>query len=274
MECNKGKGVRQMLKIITLIKQVPNTTEVKIDPVTNNLVREGVPSITNPYDLFAIEEALQLREKYGGTVAALSMGPPQALDMLKNALAMGVDETFLLSDRRFAGSDTLATSYTLAKGVEKIGDADLIICGKQAADGDTAQVPAELAEYLNLPCITYVSKILSIQDGKLLVHRTMDYGEIEVEVQLPAVITVEKGINTPRLPMIKNYVKAMYEEPQVWTADDLAVDPQRISVAGSPTQVAKVFSPERKKSGRILQGNTDDQVKEILAYLSQQQILN
>ncbi|MDD4752154.1 MAG: electron transfer flavoprotein subunit beta/FixA family protein [Desulfitobacteriaceae bacterium] len=262
-----------MLNIVVLVKQVPNTTQVKIDPVTNNLVREGVPSIVNPYDMYAIEEALLLKEKFGGKVSILSMGPAQAKEVIKYAMAMGADDGILLSDRAFAGSDTLATSYTLSAALSKMGKADLVLCGKQAADGDTAQVPAELAEYLGMGCITYVSKICDIADGKITVERTLDFAEAKAEVSMPAVLTLNKGINEPRLPRLKDMVKAMYMSIQVLKSNDLTLDEKRISLSGSPTQVMKVFSPERKKSGYVLNGSSDEQVSALVGELIKREII-
>ena len=262
------------VKIIVLVKQVPNTTQVKIDPKTNNLVREGVPSVINAYDLYAVEEALSLRERFGGTVTVLSMGPRQAAEALKYTMAMGADRAVLLSDRAFAGSDTLATSYTLAAGIRRLGVPDLILCGKQAADGDTAQVPAELAEHLGIGCLTYVARVQNISDGRALVERTMDFAGIRAEVRLPAVLTVNKGINEPRLPALRDMVRAMYMECELMTAADVDVEEGSISLAGSPTQVVKIFSPERKKGGRMLSRGTDEQVEELLRLLAEAKLVS
>lgn len=262
-----------MINIVVLVKQVPNTTQVKIDPVTNNLVREGVPSIVNPFDMYAIEEALLLKEKFGGMVTVLSMGPNQAVEVIKYAMAMGADRGVLLSDRAFAGSDTLATSYTLSAAFSKLGQVDLILSGKQAADGDTAQVPAELAEHLGIGCLTYVSRILDVADGKVTVERTMDFAEVKSEVNLPAVLTLNKGINDPRFPTLENIVKAMYKKADILKASDLVLDEKRISLSGSPTQVIKVFSPERKKSARMLDGTLDQQISTLVTELKNREII-
>ncbi len=265
--------MRKILNIVVLVKQVPNTTQVKIDPVTNNLIREGVPSIVNPYDLYAIEEALILKEKYGAKISILSMGPPQAVEVIKYAMAMGADQGFLLSDRAFAGADTLATAYTISAGIAKLGKVDLILAGKQAADGDTAQVPPELAENLDMGCLTYVSSILDIKDGKLTAERTMDFAAVKSEVVLPAVLTLNKGINEPRCPTLENVVKAMYKNVDILKASDLVLDEKRISLSGSPTQVVKIFSPEREKSGYILEGSVDEQVEALFAELIKREII-
>ncbi|HDH99543.1 MAG TPA: electron transfer flavoprotein beta subunit/FixA family protein, partial [Firmicutes bacterium] len=181
------------MDIVVCIKQVPETTEVKIDPQTKTLVREGIPGIVNPFDMYAIEEGLRLKERYGGKVKVLTMGPPQAEDALREALAMGADEAVLLSDKALAGSDTLATSYALSMAVRKLGY-DLVICGKQAVDGDTAQVGPEMAEHLGVPFVAWVRKVEEVSDGKIKVQRLMDDGYEVLEMPLPALITVVKEI--------------------------------------------------------------------------------
>ena len=196
-----------IVNIIVCIKQVPDTAEVKINPVTNTLVREGVPSIINPYDLHALEAAIQIREQTGGKVTVITMGPPQAESALREAVSMGADEVWLISDRAFAGADTWATSYTLYKAIEKIGF-DIILCGKQAIDGDTAQVGPEVAEFLNIPHIAYVRKIDELATGIIRVQRLMDDGYDVVESSLPVLLTVVKEINTPRFPSLKGKMAA------------------------------------------------------------------
>lgn len=262
-----------MLNIIVLVKQVPNTSEVKIDPETNNLIREGIPSIVNPYDLYAIEEALRLKEQYGAKVTALSMGPGMAADVLKEAIAMGADKGVLLSDYAFRGADTLATAYTLAAGVKEIGIPDLILCGKQAADGDTAQVPPELAEQLGMACITYVSKIYEINDEKIVVRRNLDYGDMEAEADLPAVITVQKGINDVRLPTLESMVVAAVQQIKTLTVKDVDVDENKISIAGSPTKVVKIFSPKTERRGRVLEGSLEEQLSVVMEQLQEGEFL-
>ncbi len=190
------------MHIVVLVKQVPDTSEVKINRETNTLIRDGVPSIINPYDMYAIEEALRLREKHRGKVTAITMGPPQAAEALKEAVALGVDEVVLLSDRSFAGADTWATSYTLSQGIKKLGDFDLIIAGKQAIDGDTAQVGPETADMLGIPFVAYIKKIEQVEGKKMVAERLMDEGYDVVETSLPALITVVKEINQPRVPSL------------------------------------------------------------------------
>jgi len=250
------------VKIAVCLKQVPETTEVKINPQTNTLMREGVASITNPFDEFALEEGLLTKEKYGGEVHVMSMGPPQAIEILKNALAVGADKVYLLSDPAFAGADTLATAYTLAKTIEKIGEVDLVICGKQAIDGDTAQVGPGIATRLGIPQLTYVAKVREIDPAKkkIVVERMLENGREVVECSLPVVITVMKDINEPRLPSLLGIKKAAKATIPTWTAKEIGVDENRVGLKGSPTWVWKVFSPESRGGGEILKGEVTETV--------------
>jgi len=254
------------VKIVVCVKQVPDTTDVKINPDTGTLIREGVESITNPFDEFAIEEALLTREKYDGEVHVTTMGPPQAIEVLRNALAMGADRTYLLSDQAFAGADTLATAYTLAKAIEKIGDVDLVICGKQAIDGDTAQVGPGIATRLGFPQLTYVSKVREIdpENKRIVVERMIEDGREVVECSLPVVMTVMKDINDPRLPSLLGIKKAAKAEIPTWTAADLPVKPSKIGFDGSPTWVMRVFTPEQRGGGEILEGEIPDVVSQLV----------
>jgi electron transfer flavoprotein beta subunit len=231
---------------IVCIKQVPDTTDVKVNPETGTLIREGVPSIVNPFDTYAIEEALRLKEKFGGKVTVISMGPPQAKEALKEAVAMGADQAILLSDRAFAGSDTWATAYTLAHAIRKIGDYDVILCGKQAIDGDTGQVGPGVARQLDIEQLTYVFKIQDIDfDAKRVkVERLLEEGREVVETSLPALLTVVKDINQPRYPTIMGIRRATRAEIPTWTAADLTgTQPDLLGLKGSPTQVVRVFNP-------------------------------
>jgi electron transfer flavoprotein beta subunit len=257
------------LNIIVCIKQVPDTTEVKINPETGTLIREGVPSIVNPFDMYAIEEGLRLKEKYGGKVTVVSMGPPQAKEALKEAVAMGADEAILLSDRAFAGSDTWATAYTLAQAVKKLGPFDVILCGKQAIDGDTGQVGPGIARQLGINQLTYVFKILKLdpESRALAVERLLEEGREVVETQLPALLTVVKDINQPRYPTFLGIRRATKLEIPVWGAADLPdTDATKLGLKGSPTQVVKVFSPP-KREGKVtmITGDTVDEAAAILA---------
>ncbi len=254
------------MNIIACIKQVPDTAEVKINPVTNTLVREGVPSIINPYDLHAIEAAIQIKEKKGGKVTVITMGPPQAEEALREAISMGVDDAKLISDRAFAGSDTWATSYTLYKAIEKLGF-DIILCGKQAIDGDTAQVGPEIAEFLNIPHIAYVKKIENIGDGFIRVHRLMDDGYDVVESSLPVLMTVVKELNIPRLPSLRGKMAAKKAVITKMTMNDIGAEEDNVGIKGSPTKVKNIFAPQTKGSSKMLHGNPEEQVDALIEEL-------
>ena len=254
------------MNIIACIKQVPDTTEVRIDPETNTLVRAGVKSVINPLDRYAIEEGARLRERFGGKVVVLTMGPSQADEALREAVSLGADEPILLSDRLFAGSDTWATSYVLSKAIKRIGDYDLIICGVQAIDGDTGQVGPGLSAHLDIPLVAYVRRIDDIgprgtttrgsgDDGvHMRAERMTEEGYEVIESPLPALITVVKEINEPRLPSLKGKIKARKAEIARWEAKDLDVDPALVGLRGSPTRVVKISAPVPRKRGRILRG--------------------
>lgn len=260
------------MDIIVCMKQVPDTNEVKIDPKTGTLIRDGVPSIINPEDKTALEAALRLKEELGGKVTVLSMGPKQAEDALREALAMGADEAVLVSDRAFAGADTLATSYTLAKSIEKIGRFDLIFCGRQAIDGDTAQVGPEIAEQLGVPQISYVKEI-TCKGDRLEVKRALEDGYAVVETPLPALLTVISELNEPRYPSVKGIVDAFKKEITVWTVNDLPVEKGKLGLEGSPTQVVKTFSPTRQRAGEVLQGNVSEVVVSLVDRLKQRHLV-
>lgn len=260
------------MDIVVCIKQVPDTTDVKIDPKTGTLIREGVPSIVNPDDKHAIEEALRLREKFGGKVTALSMGPPQAEDALREASAMGVDEMVLLCDRAFAGADTWATSYTLGEAAKKIGY-DLVICGREAIDGDTAQIGPQMAEHLGVPQITYVKKV-EVGDGKIICERALEDGYERIEASLPALITVISDLNKPRYPSVRGIVEAYREkEVKTWTAEDICADKACIGLDGSPTTVKRTFAPEPKGESEVLEGGTAEVCQQLVARLKDKNVL-
>lgn len=262
------------MEILVCIKQVPDTTEVKIDPVTNTLIRQGVPSIVNPFDKNAVEAALQLKAKHGGKVTVISMGPPQASEALRECLAMGADQAYLISDRAFGGADTLATSYTLAAAVRKLGAVDVIICGKQAIDGDTAQVGPELAEHLGMTQLTYVAK-MEVDGTKVTVEREHEEGYEIIDTELPVLISVIKSLNyEPRLPNVKGTMKANRAEIPVLTAADLDVDEKKIGLKGSPTQVRKIFTPPQRTQGVIIKAATArDGVSELVQKLADAKIV-
>lgn len=265
------------MKIVVCIKQVPSTeARVQMDPIKGTLIREGVESVVNPFDEYAIEEGIRLKERYGGEVTVISMGPPQAKEALKTALAMGADKAVLLSDRVFAGSDTLATAYTLSLGIKKLGDIDIVICGKQATDGDTAQVGPGLAQRLNLRQITYVSKIreINLKNRKITAERLIESGTQVVSTALPALITVVKDINQPRIPNIFSIKKATRAEIPVWGMQDLGGDPKDFGFDGSPTQVVRIFTPPPRQGGEIIQGEVPEAVAKLIEALTSRNIIN
>jgi len=256
------------LKIIVCIKQVPDTTNIRIHPETNTLMREGVESIINPFDMYALEEALRLRERYGGTVTVLSMGPPQAEQALREALSFGPDRAILLSDRAFAGSDTLATSLTLSAAIRKLGDMDIILAGKQAMDGDTGQVGPGVAENLGIPHVTEIRKIEDIAaDRRITFQRLMEEGFVRMRTPLPLLLTVVKEINEPRLPSLRGKMNAKKAEIPIWTAPDIGLESDMTGLNGSPTQVMKIFSPPKPEGGKIFKGEIRDSVSALLAEL-------
>jgi electron transfer flavoprotein beta subunit len=261
------------MNIIVCLKQVPGTTQVKIDSQTNTLIRQGIKSIVNPLDTYALEEGVRLKERYGGKVTALSMGPPQTEEMLREVLSVGADQAILLSDSAFAGADTLATSYTLSLAVKKIKDYDLVICGRQTIDGDTGQVGPELAEVLSLPFVSYVSKIEEAKDGVMHVQRMVEDGHEVIETPLPAVITVVKEINIPRLPSLRGLAKAKSAIITAWTAKDLGVEKEMVGQAGSATWVVKVFFPQRTRRAEILQGELTSQVDNLISKLREAKLI-
>jgi len=256
------------VKVIVCIKQVPDTTEVKIDPERGTLIRDGVPSIVNPFDTYAIEEALLLREKFGGKVTVITMGPPQAASALKEAVAMGADEAILLSDAAFAGADTWATAYTLSRAIRKIGDFDIILCGRQAMDGDTGQVGPGVATQLGINQLTYVCRISSIDLEKkhIEVERLLEEGREVVQSALPCLVTVVKDINQPRYPTILGIRRASKIQIPTWTTADLMVDQNLIGLNGSPTKVVKIATPPpRLGQCLIIQADSVEQQADVLA---------
>lgn len=257
------------MNIVACVKQVPETTEVRIDPKTNALIREK--GVINPFDENAVEAALQLKEAYGGKVMVVCMGPPQAEEMLRGCLAMGADEAYLICDPAVRGSDTLATSYTLARAVKKLGDVDLVICGKQAIDGDTGQVGPGLAERLGYPQVTFAIG-LEVVDNKLRARRVLDDFYEVIEVKLPAVVTVVKQINEPRHPSMKNVLKAKRATITTWTAADLEADLSQTGFEGSPTQVVQVWPPEKRAGGQILEGEPDEIASKLATIIKEMQL--
>ncbi len=261
------------MKIIVCIKQVPNTTEIKIDPVTNTLKRDGVPSIINPDDKTAIEAALQLKEKHGATVTVISMGPPQAEKALREALAMGADEAFLLTDRAFGGSDTLATSTIVAAAIRKLG-ADVVFCGRQAIDGDTAQVGPQIAEHLGIPQITYVAAISYNEEKKsLIIKRQFEDRYQTLEVSGLCLVTVLSTLDTPRYMNMWDIVAQDEKEVGKITFDDLDLDKATIGLAGSPTKVKGTATKQFDKTIETLELDAEAAAKTILAALQQRHLM-
>jgi len=263
------------MNIVTLIKQVPDTAEIKIDPKSGSLIREGVESIINPDDRHAIELAITLKKDYGGKATAISMGPPQAIDAISEAMGMGIDEGILLTDRNFGGADTWATSFTLGTAIRKLKAYDLIICGRQAIDGDTAQIGPQIAEFLGLPQLTYVRQIEEISERKIIVRRALEDGYEKMESPLPALITVIGEINTPRYPNIDLLINACKEKAKIktWDAADLGVTVQEIGLGGSLTRVMKTFSPKTKREGEILNGDKEEIVNQLIDRLHEKHFI-
>jgi len=256
------------VKIFVCIKQVPDTTNVRINPETNTLVREGVQSIINPFDVYAIEEGVRLKEKHGGTVTVITMGPPQAAEALREAIGLGADNAYLVSDRAFAGADTLATGFALACAVRHLGGADIILMGRQAIDGDTGQVGPGVAENLDVSHITDIRKIEEIADGRIVVERLLEEGYARIAARLPVVLTVVKEINTPRLPSLKGKLAAKKAEVPVLKAADIGADVERLGLNGSPTQVMKIFTPPKPGGGRKFTGEAAETVGALLSELT------
>ena len=257
------------MNIIVCIKQVPETADVKINPETNTLIRESVKSIINPFDMYAIEEALRLKEKFGGKVTVLTMGPPQAETALREAVSLGVDTPILICDRAIAGSDTWVTSFVLAAAIKKINDFDLIICGKQASDGDTAQVGPGISAHLDIPQVTYVKKIEEIKDNSARVECMTEEGFEVIETPLPALFTVVKEINEPRLPSLRGMMTAKKVQIICWKNQDLALEVEKVGLKGSPTQVVRIFTPPQRTGGKIFHELSDEAFLEIAEIIKQ-----
>lgn len=262
------------MNIVVLIKQVVATTNVKINPETGTLMRDGVESILNPFDEYAVEEALRLKEKCGGKVTVITMGPPQGKSAIQKCIGMGADEGILVSDRALAGSDTWATAYSLAQALKKIGDYHIVITGKQAVDGDTAQVGPEVAAILDLPTISWVRKIEEISESAIRAERLMEDGYDVVTSSLPAIISVVKEINEPRMESLKGKMRAKKYEPLVWGVADMpGFDVSQVGLKGSPTQVAKSFTPKRTYNGEVLKGEAEVVAKTLVEKLKAASII-
>ncbi|MFD1737001.1 electron transfer flavoprotein subunit beta/FixA family protein [Bacillus salitolerans] len=260
-----------MLHIVACIKQVPDTKVIKMNPKTNTMDRSSAPAILNPYDAHAVEEAVRLKNRYGGTVSVLTMGPPPAVKAIKKCIEIGADEGYMISDRAFAGADTLATSYALTKALEKIGKdkpIDLIICGKMTIDGDTGQVGPGIARRLDIPPLTSVKKVVEVDkgEGHIIVHRKLEDGYEVIQSSLPCLLSVEKEINEVPYSSFPNMLKAARYEPQIWAVADLEdIDRKQLGLKGSPTIVAKVWGPPKPEGGVLFEGNSVEQVNQLLS---------
>lgn len=241
------------MHIIVCIKQVPETSNVRMDEQTGTIVREGVESIVNPLDLYAVELSLQLREERGGAVTAVSMGPPSAQKAVREAMAMGCDSGVLISHRAFAGSDTYATSYVLSSAIEKLAPFDLVLAGVRATDGETSQVGPGVASLLRLPLCTYTSRIVTLDVGAITVERLVETGYETLRLPLPCLLTVGKEIGYPRLPTLRGKQRARKEQVPMWGPNDLGVDEKRVGLEGSPTRVVKIARPSLARRGRIVE---------------------
>jgi len=252
------------MKILVCVKQVPGSSNVEVDPVTGVLKRSGIQGKINPYDLYGIETALVLAEKYGGTVESITMGPPQAKAVINETICMGALGGTVLTDRKFAGADVLATAYTLSQGIKKSGEYDLIICGKQTTDGDTAQVGAELAEYLGIPNVSNVLSIDEIKNGKICLTAGLDDKNVKLEITLPCLISVDSDINTPRLPSYRIRQSVSEEMVRVISFADFSdQDEKHYGLAGSATQVERIFPPEKNDQKCSVDGTSDEQANAI-----------
>ncbi|MFC2163053.1 electron transfer flavoprotein subunit beta/FixA family protein [Candidatus Altiarchaeota archaeon] len=261
------------MKIIVCVKQVPDSEGVKTDPKTGNLIRDGVAAIINPFDMYAIEEAVRLKEEYGWQVTSLSMGPPASEHSLRYSMALGCDEAVLLSDRSFAGADTLATSYSLSKGIEKIGEFDIIFVGTKTTDGDTGQVGAGIAEFLGIPVVYYVTEVVELKKGHIIVKRLLEDRIQTLKVKTPVVLSVVKGVNRPRLPTMREKIEADKKDLTIYNAIDVGADFMQIGLDGSPTKVLKVFPPAKRKKGEIVSGSPKETAKKLVAFLNEKKLL-
>lgn len=261
------------MHIVVCVKQVPDTKIIKINPKTNTLDRRSAPAILNPYDAHAVQEAVKIKEKTGGTISVLSMGPPQATAVIKKSIEIGADRGYLISDRAFAGADTLATSYALSKALERISKdlpVDMVICGKHAIDGDTGQVGPGIARRMDIPPVTNVIEVTEVNQAEktILIKRKLTSGYELIQSELPCLLTVEKEINEIDYSPMPNMISAARYEPIIWTVSDLEnVERSQLGLKGSPTIVGKMFTPPRPEGGKRLEGSADEQVKQLMELL-------
>ncbi|NRD78673.1 electron transfer flavoprotein subunit beta/FixA family protein [Bacillus sp. BRMEA1] len=261
------------MHIVVCVKQVPDTKIIKINPKTNTLDRRSAPAILNPYDAHAVQEAVKIKEKTGGIISVLSMGPPQATAVIKKSIEIGADRGFLITDRAFAGADTLATSYALSKALERINKelpVDIIICGKHAIDGDTGQVGPGIARRMDIPPVTSVIAVeeVNVKEKTVLIKRKLTSGYELIQAELPCLLTVEKEINEIEYPPMPNMINAARYEPIIWAVSDLEnVDHAQLGLKGSPTIVGKMFTPPRPEGGKKFEGTADEQVSQLMDIL-------
>jgi electron transfer flavoprotein beta subunit len=262
------------MKILVCVKQVPGSSNVEVDPVTGVLKRDGVASKMNPYDLYGIELALSLIEKFGGSVETITMGPPQAKSVIVESICMGAEKGTVLSDRKFAGADVLATAYTISQGIKKAGEFDLIICGKQTTDGDTAQVGAEVAEYLDIPNVSNVLSINDVKDGKVYLTASLDEKVIDMSVKMPCLISAEGDINSPRLPSYK--VKQTVTDDMVKFISFNDFEDQNADhygLSGSATQVERIFPPEKNTEKTTISGNAQEMTEGLFELVKSRKLI-
>lgn len=262
------------MNIIACIKQVPASSKVEVDPDTGVLIRNGFDVKMNPYDLYALETAFQIKQQQPSNIHSITMGPPSATSVLEESLYMGADEATLVSDRRFAGADVLATSYTISQLIKHIANYDLIVCGKQTTDGDTAQVGPEIAEFLQIPHVPYVKEIVEIKDKSILFKSGYDDYDETVEVFFPCLITVEKGFTVPRLPSYKR--KVMFKDYKINSISlkDLEdKNPAHYGLNGSPTQVDEIFPPSKRDDSKRITGSNNELASAVFNILKESRFL-
>ena len=264
------------MKSIVCVKQVPAISNVEIDKKNNTIKREGIPSILNPYDQFAVEENVRLRDKFGkGKITVITMGPPQAIDVLKKCLALGADNAILLCDEAFAGADTWATAFTLSLAIKKIGKFDVVLCGQQAIDGDTGQVGPELAQHLSIPQVTYVEEIKIKKNNKFFIKKQTEDGFQKLEVSMPILLALLPPTSfNPEYPSFKGVLKAENKKIIIWNAESLGGDQSKFGLQGSLTQVKEIYNPKLRKKGRILTGDTKDITKELARIFLKKRFVN
>lgn len=262
------------MNIVVCVKQVPASNEARMDPVTNTVIRENVESILNPFDAFAVEEAVRLKARCdGSSVMAISMGVPSAAQMLRGVIAVGIDQAMLLTDRAFAGADTWATANALASAIGILPQPDLILCGRMATDGDTAQVGPMLAEVLDIPHVTDVAEIVEAGEHSVVVRKLTDDGYQVLQVPLPALLSVTKEINVPRLPSIAGVLRGAEAEVQICSAAQLGVDPARVGLAGSVTKVVRTMRPDHRVKSEVLEGSVPEQTRALLERLREKKLV-